>query len=113
MKKMICLLMVYFMVTVFRIKSFMIKFELEVKEIICVLKEKVIFIVKQACVIVLKIYQSKVIPEYGKIVSGICGIVMFITKSSYVFKLCRIVMKINMALNIMDKLCYIGILICV
>lgn len=113
MKKMICLLMVYFMVTIFRIKSFMIKFELEVKEIICVVKEKAIFIVKQICVIVLKIYQSKVIPEYSKIVSGICGIVMFITKSSYVFKLCRIVMKINLALNIMDKLCYIGILICV
>ena len=101
------------MVTIFRIKSFMIKFKLEVKEIICVLKEKVIFIVKQACVIVLKIYQSKVIPKYSKNVSAICGIVMFITKSSYVFKLCRIVMKINLALNIMDKLCYIGILICV
>lgn len=38
MKKMICLLMVYFMVTVFRIRNFMIKFELEVKEIICVVK---------------------------------------------------------------------------
>ena len=113
MKKMICLLMVYFMVTVFRIRNFLIKFELEVKEIICVVKEKAIFIVKQACVIVLKIYQSKVIPKYGKIVSGMCGIVMCITKSSYIFKLCRIVMKINIALNIMDKLCYIGILICV
>ena len=113
MKKMIYLLIVYFMVTIFRIKSFMIKFKLEVKEIICVVKEKAIFIVKQACVIVLKIYQSKVIPKYSKNVSAICGIVMFITKSSYVFKLCRIVMKINLALNIMDKLCYIGILICV
>lgn len=113
MKKMIYLLMVYFMVTVFRIKSFMIKFKMEVKEIMYVVKEKAIFIVKQACVIVLKIYQSKVIPEYGKIVSGICGIVMFITKSGYIFKLCRMVMKINTALNIMDKLCYIGILICV
>lgn len=113
MKKMVCLLMVYFMVTVFRIKSFMIKFELEVKEVICVIKEKVIFIVKQACVIVLKIYQSKVIPEYGKIISGICGIVMFITKSSRIFKLCRMVMKVNAVLNIIDKLCYVGILICV
>ena len=113
MRKMICLLMVYFMVTVFRIRSFMIKFKLEVKEIICVVKEKAIFIVKQACVIVLKIYQSKVIPKYSKNVSAICGIVMFITKSSYIFKLCRMVMKINVALNIMDKLCYIGILICV
>ena len=113
MKKMICLLIVYFMVTIFRIRSFMIKFKLEVKEIICVVKEKAIFIVKQACVIVLKIHQSKVIPKYSKNVSAICGIVMFITKSSYIFKLCRIVMKINVALNIMDKLCYIGILICV
>ena len=113
MKKMICLLIVYFMVTIFRIRSFMIKFKLEVKEIICVVKEKAIFIVKQACVIVLKIYQSKIIPKYGKIVSGMCGIVMFITNSSYIFKLCRMVMKINVALNIMDKLCYIGILICV
>ena len=113
MKKMICLLMVYFMVTVFRIRNFNIKFKLEVKENICVEKEKAIFIVKQACVIVLKIYQSKIIPKYGKIVSGMCGIVMFITNSSYIFKLCRMVMKINVALNIMDKLCYIGILICV
>ena len=76
-------------------------------------KEKAIFIVKQSCVMVLKIYQSKVIPKYGKIVSGICGIVMFITKSSYIFKLCRTIMKINVALNIIDKLCYVGILICV
>ena len=113
MKKMICLLIVYFMVTVFRIRNFMIKFELEVKEIICVVKEKAIFVVKQSCIIVLKIYQSKIIPEYGKIISGICGIVMFITKSSYIFKLCRTVMKINAVLNIIDKLCYVGILICV
>lgn len=113
MKKMICLLIVYFMVTVFRIRNFMIKFELEIKEIICVVKEKAIFVVKQSCIIVLKIYQSKVIPEYGKIISGICGIVMFITKSSYIFKLCRTVMKINAVLNIIDKLCYVGILICV
>lgn len=113
MKKMICLLIVYFMVTIFRIRNFMIKFKLEVREIICVIKEKAIFVVKQSCVIVLKIYQSKVIPEYGKIISGICGIVMFITKSSYIFKLCRTVMKINAVLNIIDKLCYVGILICV
>lgn len=113
MKKMICLLIVYFMVTVFRIRNFMINFELKVKEIICVIKEKAIFVVKQSCIIVLKIYQSKVIPEYGKIISGICGIVMFITKSSYIFKLCRTVMKINAVLNIIDKLCYVGILICV
>ena len=113
MKKIICLLMIYFMVTIFRIRNFMINFELEVKEIICVIKEKAIFVVKQTCVIVLKIYQSKVIPKYGKNISAICGIVMFITKSSYIFKLCRMVMKINVALNIMDKLCYIGILICV
>jgi hypothetical protein len=91
----------------------MIKFELEVKEIICVVKEKAIFIVKQSCIMVLKIYQSKVIPEYGKIISGICGIAMFITKSSYIFKLCRTIMKINAVLNIIDKLCYVGILICV
>ena len=51
---MICLLMVYFMVTVFRIRNIIINFELEVKEIICVIKEKAISIVKQACVIVLK-----------------------------------------------------------
>lgn len=113
MKKMICLLIVYFMVTVFRIRSFIIRFELEVRKIICIVKEKAIFIVKQACVILLKIYQSKVISKYGGIVSGICGIVMFITKSSYIFKLCRIVTKICIALNIIDKLCYIGILICV
>lgn len=85
MRKMICMMVIYFMVTVFRIKSFISNQKKEVKKIknsikrgIENRKEITTNVLKRATAILLEVYLSGMVKKTLQMLTGLNGIMLFI-----------------------------------
>ena len=85
MRKMICMMVIYFMVTVFRIKSFISNQKKEVKKIKNSIKREIenrkeitTNVLKRATAILLEVYLSGMVKKTLQMLTGLNGIMLFI-----------------------------------
>lgn len=85
MRKMICMMVIYFMVTVFRIKSFISNQKKEVKKIKNSIKREIenrkeitTNVLKRATAILLEVYLSGIVKKTLQMLTGLNGIMLFI-----------------------------------
>lgn len=123
MRKMICMMVIYFMVTVFRIKSFISNQKKEVKKIknsikrgIENRKEITTNVLKRATAILLEVYLSGMVKKTLQMLTGLNGIMLFIAvikKRDNLIDIHGKLTKVFSAASLIWRLIETGIEVCV